>query len=332
MKKKRKVHTSRLIILLLVPVLCLGLVGWGIHSLWDHYEQNKRQEYVAQLKESHDSVQKQIQTMKVSPYIEEETFEAIRELAIQEDHETYDVLNQFENVRIEDDDFETVETLHQPKQMKFYRLMKLAESMKEEGQSYFNFVSLEPESRIDYALQFKNREKYAKAPEHLGVKLDTVPALLQWDTKWGFIPYGDMRISFSGCAPTSLSMVFSYLKQDDTITPARIAKYSEQNGMYVYGVGTSHMLLTQAAKEYGVNVSGVLVQSKDLKKVLNSNQICIASVRPGDFTQVGHFIVITGMKDGKLIVHDPNSKIRTKQLWDVDRVLNQTQAIWAYSV
>ncbi len=66
--------------------------------------------------------------------------------------------------------------------------------------------------------------------------------------KWGFIPYGDMCIEFSGCGPMSLAMVLSYLNQDDTITPAVIAKYSEEKNFYVKGVGKSFQLMEDAGK------------------------------------------------------------------------------------
>lgn len=41
-------------------------------------------------------------------------------------------------------------------------------------------------------------------------------------------------------------------------------------------------------------------------------------MRPGDFTTIGHFILLTGVEDGKIKVNDPNSKIRSSKLWDYD--------------
>ena len=53
---------------------------------------------------------------------------------------------------------------------------------------------------------------------------------------------------------------------------------------------------------------------------------------PGDFTTVGHFIVIAGVdSSGKLVVRDPNSAERSMQTWDAQTVLAQCANLWAYS-
>ena len=38
-------------------------------------------------------------------------------------------------------------------------------------------------------------------------KKETYPLLIQWDSRWGYIPYGSSNIGISGCGPTCLSMV-----------------------------------------------------------------------------------------------------------------------------
>jgi hypothetical protein len=53
---------------------------------------------------------------------------------------------------------------------------------------------------------------------------------------------------------------------------------------------------------------------------------------PGTFTSIGHFIVATCLQDGKLVINDPNSIERSSQLWDIDEVLSQTNAIWSYGL
>ena len=332
-RKRRKVNVQRLLILACIPVLCIGGIGWGIHHFFDQREQNARWQLVQSIEKEHNKVRKEIKKMETSDYVDEDDFESLRELALKEDYDNFALLDNYgkEQVRIDDESFEKIEALKQPKKEKYYRLMKMVDEMDDEGGSYVRFVLQEPKSRIDYALEFENRDKYKKPSRTIEKDLDEVPHLIQWDTKWGFVPYGDMRISFSGCAPTCLSMVISYLNQDDEITPAVLAEYSEESGYYVEGVGTSHALLDAAASDYNIDVEGVMLDEESLTAALKDGKICIASVRPGDFTTVGHFIVISGIKDGKLEVKDPNSKIRTKKLWDIDRVLDQTNAIWAYS-
>ena len=57
----------------------------------------------------------------------------------------------------------------------------------------------------------------------------------------------------------------------------------------------------------------------------------ICSMRPGDFTTTGHFIVLTKVENGKIKVNDPNSRIRSGQLWDYERLEPQIQNLWAFS-
>ncbi len=56
----------------------------------------------------------------------------------------------------------------------------------------------------------------------------------------------------------------------------------------------------------------------------------ICNVGPGDFTDNGHFLVITGVDDdGNLVINDPYSAERSgrRGTW---KVLGQTKALWAY--
>ena len=331
MRQKRRLRKSiRRLLCLLVVLLLVGTGGYIYH---DRKQQQERHETAEIVYKNYADISKSINDMPVSEYVTKESFEEVRKLAKDEFSKNYSFIKQFHNFedRIENETIEQITSLPKPESTKFYRLMKLADQMKDEAQYYYNFVLLEPQDRIDYTLEYENLNKYLTPADSLSESLDEVPALLQWDTRWGFVPYGDMRISFNACAPTSLSMVFSYLNQDPTITPAALAALSEDQNTYVYGVGTSHALLEIAAQKYGIQVSGFPVSSDNLAQALHEGKICVLSVRPGDFTQVGHFIVVYGIEGNQLLIRDPNSKIRTNQKWDIDRVINQTQAIWAYS-
>ena len=50
---------------------------------------------------------------------------------------------------------------------------------------------------------------------------------------------------------------------------------------------------------------------------------------PGDFTTKGHFIVIVGAEEG-FRVNDPNSRIRSNQLWSYERLSTQIGNLWAF--
>ena len=54
------------------------------------------------------------------------------------------------------------------------------------------------------------------------------PLFLQWDQRWGYLPYGNSNIGMSGCGPTCLSMAVHALTGDDSVTPASMAQFSEE--------------------------------------------------------------------------------------------------------
>lgn len=62
-------------------------------------------------------------------------------------------------------------------------------------------------------------------------------------------------------------------------------------------------------------------------------QPVICSMKPGDFTTTGHFIVLTGLTDdGKLMINDPNSVTRSEKRWDIDTIVGQAKSAWTYTV
>ena len=59
----------------------------------------------------------------------------------------------------------------------------------------------------------------------------------------------------------------------------------------------------------------------------------IAAMSPGgDFTNFGHFIVLTGIDDeGNVTIRDSNSIERTERTWSLEELLWQTADMWAYN-
>ena len=55
--------------------------------------------------------------------------------------------------------------------------------------------------------------------------------------------------------------------------------------------------------------------------------ICVMG--PGDFTTSGHFIVLTGLDDGKFRVNDPNSIANSEKLWSYEQIAGQIKNLWA---
>ncbi len=162
-------------------------------------------------------------------------------------------------------------------------------------------------------------------------KEEDSPLFLQWDERWGYAPYGDSCIGISGCAPTCLSMVIFSLTRDETATPDALADYAMRHNYYVQGKGTLWSFLTDAGSKYSVQGTELSLDENTMKAELDEGHPIIASMRPGDFTTEGHFIVIYGYDEEGFLVHDPNSRLRSEEEWTFKTLYPQIKNLWAYS-
>lgn len=62
---------------------------------------------------------------------------------------------------------------------------------------------------------------------------------------------------------------------------------------------------------------------KRILNALSSGKLVVAIMSPGHFTTGGHFIVLRGVKDGKILVADPASTSRSQKAWDLSIILNE---------
>lgn len=158
-----------------------------------------------------------------------------------------------------------------------------------------------------------------------------VPALYQTDPQWADEEYAGATIGTSGCGPTCLAAVAIALTGNESLTPSVVAAYSEGNG-YVDDGLTAWALMTEGARGLGLSSREEPGTAEAVTCALEAGRPIIASVGPGDFTSSGHFIVLTSLDgDGNVRVMDPNSQPRTRESWDLERVLGQTRGLWSFS-
>ncbi len=156
------------------------------------------------------------------------------------------------------------------------------------------------------------------------------PLFLQWDARWGAHAYGDGNmIAVAGCGPTSLSMVVVGLTGDAEVTPTAVADYAMEHGYYLSGTGTKWELMSKGAKAYGLDSKQIRMNESQMKQALDDGAYLICSVRKGDFTTGGHFIVIYGYDEQGFFVNDPQTVYRSNIQWTFDSLRSQMKAVWA---
>lgn len=160
------------------------------------------------------------------------------------------------------------------------------------------------------------------------VNCQEVPLLLQWDERWGYSIYGNEVMGITGCAPTCLSMVCMYLLQDPLYSPRYIAEFAQQNGYYVPGSGSSWTLISEGGPAFGLEITELPLVKAWIVEHLEAGDPIICAMGPGDFTEYGHFIVMTDYVDGKIKINDPNSLDNSNTLWDYEAIESQICNLW----
>lgn len=160
----------------------------------------------------------------------------------------------------------------------------------------------------------------------------TMPHLYQTDPLWANKPYAGSNIRVAGCGPTSLSMVYTYLTGKTDLDPVAMASFAEEHNFAPTGA-TEWRFMTDGAAAIGLRSTPVAPSRASIASALDAGMPIICCLTPGDFTTVGHFLVIKGMDGrGMVEIHDPNSPYNSARRWPISQILPQIEALWALSL
>ena len=158
----------------------------------------------------------------------------------------------------------------------------------------------------------------------------TVPLFMQWDKRWGYLLYGSGVAGLTACGPVCLSMAAFYHTGDEDMTPEDIIAFARQEGYCAPGSGSYWTLISEGAKKLGLSVQELAPSEAQLKQALDRKNPVIMIMGPGDFTQVGHFIVVRGYdpQTGELLINDPNSRTNSRKTWAFSQIQDQIRNLW----
>ena len=186
------------------------------------------------------------------------------------------------------------------------------------------------EEALDFVLAYPSLADAVPPDTVEEAQKGTFPTLLQWDARWGAASYAGSILALSGCGPTVLSVAVCGLTGSDKWTPAAIAGWAQSWG-YATESGTSWELMRSGCEHFGIRAEELSLSETTVFRALEAGSPIICSVRPGDFTTAGHFIVLTGTENGLIRLVDPNSPARSAMLWEWDRLMPQIKNLWAYT-
>lgn len=145
----------------------------------------------------------------------------------------------------------------------------------------------------------------------------------QLDERYANQPYGTDHIGGYGCGPTSMAIVVSSLT-GETVDPAQMARWAYEHGYWCSKSGSYHTLIPGAAQAWGLSVEGCTAsEPQRILDALADGKLVVALMTKGHFTKSGHFIVLRGVQDEKILVADPASYRRSQKTWDLSIILNE---------
>lgn len=159
-----------------------------------------------------------------------------------------------------------------------------------------------------------------------------VPALYQYDLRWGYASYGPGALALTGDGPTCLSMAALALTGDEAYTPDAVAAYAEQNGYFNLTVGTTWSLMTQGSAAFGLSARELERSAQAMRDALREGAVLICYLTAEEPEAWDRYVVVTGYGDEGFVVHDPASAAQTAEGWGTAALVDRLIGVCALSV
>ena len=157
---------------------------------------------------------------------------------------------------------------------------------------------------------------------------EEIPLLLQWDERWGYKQYAGEMFGLSGCGPATLSMICINKFHDPKYTPEYIGQFSTENGFVMDGKGSFWTLIGEGGQQLGLDISEFNPTEETVTEYLQNGYSVVCIMGPGEFTQTGHFIILTDYTDGMIKIRDSASVEKSERLWTYAEIGSQIQNAW----
>lgn len=163
-------------------------------------------------------------------------------------------------------------------------------------------------------------------------KKGTMPYLYQTDPMWAQSPYGGGTVRDNACGPTAFTMVYIYFTGNTDYTPATMAAWADDHD-YAPSGATEWSFMSDGAAAFGISSKMIDTDKDQITSALSQGKPVIALMNVGDFTTVGHFIVLSDIdSNGNVTAHDPASAWRSSHSWPIDTIVDQSTYSWVFSL
>ena len=113
-------------------------------------------------------------------------------------------------------------------------------------------------------------------------------------------------------------------RTEEWVDPVERPRWAYEHGYWCSKSGSYHPLCPGAAQAWNLPVEGgTASEPQRIVDALSQGKLVVALMTKGHFTSSGHFIVLRGVRDGKILVADPSSYTRSQKAWDLSIILNE---------
>ena len=157
-----------------------------------------------------------------------------------------------------------------------------------------------------------------------------IPLFMQWDTRWGYMEYIGGPMGTKGCCPTCLSMLYAGFSGRCDMSPYIVSRLATESGLCGAEDGTYGEFVGYFAQRVGLEYAEV-VDFDAACACLNDDWALVCNLGTGEFTDVGHYVIVTGWADddGGVHVNDPYNSTVDAQTWPLATIYFECNSVYA---
>lgn len=158
----------------------------------------------------------------------------------------------------------------------------------------------------------------------------SIPHLMQWDKRWGYMEYIGGPLGTRGCCPTSLAMLYAGLSGRTDMSPYMVSLLATESGMCGADSGTHGEFVGYFCEHVGLDWADVTTID-EAASYLNGGWLLVCNLGAGEFTDLGHYVLITGWSgyDGDVHVNDPYTTSVNERAWPLATIFYECNSTYA---
>ena len=159
---------------------------------------------------------------------------------------------------------------------------------------------------------------------------DGIPLFMQWDERWGFMEYIGGPMGTKGCCPTCLSMLYAGFSGRCDMSPYIVSRLATESGLCDAENGTYGEFVGYFAQHVGLDYAEVY-DLDGAASYLSDGWALVCNLGAGEFTDVGHYVLVTGWADdaGSVQVNDPYNSSVDAQAWPLSTIYYECNSAYA---